>query len=242
MRSISLAAAFFCILLISMARAAPDLSGVWVLEGRAAERELVMTQQALAIQAAYDLLHDDPSLQCEPASLSRVWANPNSRFRIGQHADEVRISFELFDLRRTIPVGDETVKRSEPSTRNVDGEYFQKMGSSFARYDGDRLIIETRDHAPGYIRTSRGIPQSEHTIATEELWLEGDRLNLKLTYVDTTLFKVPFIIDHTFERVGDTEILPYDCEGADYDWFEKLNAPEPGSEPGSEPLAWMLEQ
>lgn len=226
MRSISLSAAFFCVLLGSVARAAPDLSGVWVLDGRAAERELVMTEKALAIQAAYDLLNDDPSLLCEPASLSRVWANPNSRFRIEQHADEVRISFELFDLRRTIPVGDATVRRNEPSTRNVGGESFQKMGSSFAWYEGNRLIIETRNHSSGYIRTSRGIPQSEHTIATEELWLEGDRLNLKLTYVDTTLFKVPFIIDHTFERVGDTEILPYDCEGADYDWFEKLNAPE----------------
>ncbi len=208
------------------ANAEPDFSGVWVLEGRAAERELLLTEKARDIMVEYDLLNDDPSLQCEPASLSRVWANPNSRFRIEQTAEQVRVSFELFDLRREIPIGDETKISDTPSTRNLDGLYFQKMGSSFAWYKDDHLFFETRKHSPGYIRTSRGIPQSANTLATEEFWLEGDTLKMKLTYEDDALFEVPFIIDHTFERAEATEILPYNCEGADYDWFEKLIAPE----------------
>lgn len=227
MRSFRLSAAFFCLSLFSGAAAAEaDLSGVWVLDGRATERELVMTGKALAIQAQYDLLNDDPSLLCEPASLSRVWANPNSRFRIEQSADEILISFELFDLRRRIPLGDSRTMSDKPSTKNLDGQYFQKMGSSFAWYEGDRLFIETRKHSAGYIRTSRGIPQSEKTVATEEFWLDGDTLRLKLTYEDKTLFEIPFIIDHRFERIEDADILPYNCEGAGYDWFEKLNAPQ----------------
>ena len=227
MRYKSLTAAFFCLALIcTTAVAEPDLSGVWVLEGRAAERELLLTEKAREIQADYDLLNDDPSLQCEPASLSRVWANPNSRFTIGQTPKDIQILYELFDLRRTIPLGDENVLTDSPSTKNLNGQFFQKMGSSFAWYAGDRLFIETRKHSPGYIRTSRGIPQSENTIATEEFWLEGDTLKLKLTYVDDTLFESPFIIDHTFERIEASGILPYNCEGADYDWFEKLIAPE----------------
>jgi len=209
----------------SAARAEPDLSGIWVLAGRATERDLVMTEEARAIQAAYDLLIDDPSLQCEPASLSRVWANPNSRFKIEQTERQVLILFELFDLRRTIPLGDATALSGTPSTKNLDGLYFRKMGSSFAWFEDDRLFIETRNHAPGYIRTSRGIPQSEKSVATEEFWLEGDTLNMKLTYEDDTLFEIPFIIDHSFARIDGSEILPYNCEGADYDWFEKLNAP-----------------
>lgn len=188
-----------------------------------------MTDKARAIQAEYDLLNDDPSLWCEPASLSRVWANPNSRFRIEQDDARVLISYELFDLRRTIPIGGEDKLSNTASTRNLDGEYFQKMGSSFAWYEGDRLFIETRKHSPGYIRTSRGIPQSEHTIATEEFWLDGDFLKLKLTYEDDTLFETPFIIDHIFEPMEGSAILRYDCEGADYDWFEKLNAPAEGN-------------
>ena len=198
----------------------------WVLEGRATERELVMTEKAQNMQMEYDLLNDDPSLQCEPASLSRVWANPNSRFRIEQTAEQVLVSFELFDLRREIPIGDETKISDTPSTRNLDGLYFQKMGSSLAWYKDDHFFIETRKHSPGYIRTSRGIPQSENTVAIEEFWLDGATLKMILTYEDDTLFEVPFIIDHSFERVEGEEILPYNCEGADYDWFEKLIAPE----------------
>lgn len=227
MRPTSLTAASLCLpLLCGTAGSAPDLSGVWVLKGRAVERELVMTAEALSIQAGYDLLNDDPSLACEPASLSRVWANPNSRFEIEQDEMRILISYELFDLRRTIPLGDESVIADTPSTRNLDGRYFQKMGSSFAWYQGEKLFIETRNHAFGYIRTSSGIPQSEHSVATEELWLDGDTLRLTLTYEDDTLFSAPFVIDHDFERIAGGEILPYECEGADYDWFERLNAPQ----------------
>ena len=221
MRLLILAAAFFW---VTTASAEPDLSGIWMLQGRAAERELALTDEGKRIQAAYDLLEDDPSLKCVPASISRVWANPNVRIGIEQTADRVLISFEFYDLRRDIPLGDASAMSDTPSTRNVDGETFQEMGSSFAWYERDRLIIETRNHAPGYIRTSRGVPQSRHSVSTEELWLEGETLHLTLTYVDETLFAEPFIMDHTFARTGDTAIPLYDCTDADYEWFEKLNA------------------
>jgi hypothetical protein len=62
MRFRSLTAAFFYLpFLCGAAQAEPDFSGVWVLEGGPAEHELVMTEKALAIQAEYDLLNDDPS-------------------------------------------------------------------------------------------------------------------------------------------------------------------------------------
>ena len=60
--------------------------------------------KALEIQAAYDLLEDDPSLYCEPASTARVWANPNVRIAFDQSDDRVLISYEFYDLRRDIPL------------------------------------------------------------------------------------------------------------------------------------------
>jgi len=209
-----------------LANAEPDLSGIWILSGRAQEGELLMTQKALAIQADYDLLVDDPSLYCEPASTSRVWANPNVRIAFEQADDHVLISYEFYDLRRTVPLGDVSVMSEIPSTRNVGGTYFAKMGSSFGWYENDRLIVRTRQHEPGYIRTSRGIPQGENTETREELWIVGDTLNLKQTYVDETLFKKPFVIDYSFRRTGETEMQLYECTDADYDWFDKLNAPQ----------------
>jgi len=208
--------------------AVPDLSGIWMLSGRAAEGDLVMTDRAMSIQADYDLLVDDPSLNCEPASISRVWANPNVRIEIEQLADRILINYEFYDLRREIPLGDLGVVTDTPSTQNVDGVRFAKMGSSFAKYTADSLVIETVKHSNGFIRTSRGVPQSDKTTATEVLWLEDDVLHLTLTYVDETLFEIPFVLTHKFSRTNDTVLPLYECTDADYDWFEKLNAPKSG--------------
>ena len=182
----------------------------------------------MRIQSEYDLLVDDPSLYCVPASSSRVWANPNVRIAFDQTDERVLISYEFYDLRRDIPLGDESVMSDMPSTRNVDGTYFQEMGSSFAHYEGERLIIESRNHSAGYIRTSRGVPQSANTVAIEELWIEGDTLKLKQTYIDETLFAVPFVVTYPFKRIEGSEIPLYECTDANYDWFNELNAPQEG--------------
>lgn len=216
------------LLLSSSLYAVPDLSGVWMLSGRATEGELVMTAEALSIQGEYDLLVDDPSLYCVPASTSRVWANPNVRIEIDQTEERVLVSYEFYDLRRDIPLGDESVMSAVPSTKNVEGTYFQEMGSSFGWYEGDRLIIESRNHSPGYIRTSRGVPQSTNTVTIEELWIEEDTLHLTQTYIDETLFEKPFVLDYLYKRVDASEIELYECTDANYDWFNELNAPKEG--------------
>ena len=202
-----------------------DVSGVWMLNGRAQEGELRLTAEGLRIQSEYDLLEDDPSLYCVPASASRVWANPNVRTSIEQYPDRIFISHEFFDLRRDIPIGDASVIPDEPSTKNVNGSYFAELGSSFAYYQGDHLIIESRKHAPGYIRTSVGVPQGEETHTIEELWLEDGELRLTQTYIDETLFEVPFVLNYRFTRFADSEIPLYQCTDADYDWFNELNSP-----------------
>jgi len=217
------------VLLLSLVvHAEPDLSGIWMLAGRVTESDVQLTDASLKIQADYDLLSDDPSLYCEPASTSRVWANPNVRIAFDQAADRILISYEFYDLRRDIPLGTPADISGSPSTRNVDGTWFSKMGSSVAWYEGDHLLIETRNHSPGYIRTSRGIPQSENSVTTEDLWIEDGDLRLTLTYVDDTLFDSPFVLEHRFEKLKDTELPLYNCTDADYDWFEKLNAPATG--------------
>lgn len=205
--------------------AAPDLSGIWMLNLPDSESEIVFTAEGQRIQSEYDLLVDDPSLYCTPASASRIWANPNAPIKIEQTAQSILISYELFDLRREIPLGDESTLTDSPSTKNLNGDYFAEMGSSFARYEGERLIIESRQHAPGYIRTSRGIPQSAHTVAIEELWVEADTLHITHTYIDGTLFEQPFVLEYTFRRSDATELALYECTDANYDWFNELNTP-----------------
>ena len=205
---------------------APDLTGIWTLNGPGTESEILLTEEGLRIQSEYDLLVDDPSLFCVPASASRIWANPGARILIQQNEEAVLISYELFDLRRDIPIGGESAMTDMPSTKNVDGTYFQEMGSSFARYVDERLIIESRNHSLGYIRTSRGIPQSTNTIANEVLRVEGDTLHLTHTYFDDTLYENPIVMDYFFRRTDESEITLYECREANYDWFNELNAPK----------------
>jgi len=205
---------------------APDLTGIWTLNGPGTESEILLTEEGLRIQSEYDLLVDDPSLFCVPASASRIWANPGARILIQQSEEAVLISYELFDLRRDIPIGDESVMSNMPSTKNITGTYFQEMGSSFARYVDERLIIESRNHSLGYIRTSRGIPQSRNTVTNEVLRIEGDTLHLTHTYFDDTLYENPIVMDYFFRQADESEITLYECREANYDWFNELNAPK----------------
>ena len=223
LRALFLAATLFS---SSSLAAAPDLSGIWTLNGPGTESEILLTEEGLRLQSEYDLLVDDPSLFCVPASASRIWANPGARILIQQSEEAVLISYELFDLRRDIPIGDESVMSNMPSTKNITGTYFQEMGSSFARYVDERLIIESRNHSLGYIRTSRGIPQSRNTIANEVLRIEGDTLHLTHTYFDDTLYENPIVMEYFFRRTDESEITLYECKEANYDWFNELNAPK----------------
>jgi hypothetical protein len=201
-----------------------DVSGTWMLNGPGTESEVLLTEEGKRLQGDYDLLVDDPSLYCTPASSSRIWANPGAPIKIEQTATSILISYELFDLRREIPLGDESTLTDQPSTQNLNGAFFGEMGSSFASYEGERLIIESRNHGYGYIRTSRGIPQVPGTIAIEVLEVEGDTLQITHTYIDETIFEKPLVLEYFFKRSDETELNVYDCTEANYNWFDELNA------------------
>jgi|TARA_B110000208_G_scaffold34095_2_gene44933 hypothetical protein len=204
--------------------ALPDFSGVWMLSGPGSESEILLTEEGRRLQWEYDLLTDDPSLLCVPASVARIWANPNSGIKIELSDDAVLISYELFDLRRKIPIGDVSVMPVLPSTKNLSGTAFSEMGSSVAQLENGRLIIESRNHTIGYIRTSRGIPQSSNTVAFEELDIEEGVLHITHTYIDDTLYEKPIVLEYVFRKTEESDIFLYECSDADYDWFNKLNA------------------
>ena len=210
---------FFCGSAVSQTA----ISGVWLLNGPGTESAIQLKPLGEQIRTDYDLLVDDPSLSCTPASVSRIWANPNSRIKITEQSDAIEISYELFNLRRRIPVGDDSVMSDSPSTKNLSGTLFAEMGSSFAFHDGSTLIIESRNHAPGYIRTSRGIPQSPNTVAIEELEVRDGELHITHTYRDESLFEVPLVLEYSFRRIEAEDVDIYSCTDADYDWFLDLN-------------------
>ena len=203
--------------------AQPEVNGIWVLDTTVSMSTAELTPYGQNLQDHYDILTDDPSLNCVPASLSRVWANPNSLFEIDVQPDQVLISYELFDLRRTIPLDAALADGAPPSTNNLNADSFSSMGTSVAEINDDALWVFTDRHTGGFLRTSVGLPQGSNTTAIEKFWRDGEYLMLEITYQDDTLYLVPFAMTFRFAR-SNLETLPiYDCTDADYDWFELLN-------------------
>jgi hypothetical protein len=201
----------------------PDLSGIWEAAGRNQEGELSLTDHALEIQSEYDLLNDDPSLQCVPASLGRVITTPNVRFQILLSEIGVQFNYRMFDLRRKVAWLGSSDEELEFTT-NISGDSFAVMGKSRAFWTDDELVVITEDLAAGYVRTSTGVPQAETTTSIERYWLDemGD-LRIELTYFDDSLFEMPFTTRYRFVRSDSQELGLYECTDPSYEWFEKLN-------------------
>jgi len=191
------------------------VEGIWILDRIESETPAPLTVRGLAVQQHYDLLKDDPSLRCEPASLARVYGNPNTRTGIRSEDDKLLVDHELFDLRRVLqPVGSALVPVTGISV----------FGSQSYELDGDRLRIHSSGHSAGYIRTGTGYPQGEGGSATETFWREGESLMLELVYQDPAMFEGEYRILHRLFATREKAVPAYDCTDADYDWFEQLNS------------------
>jgi hypothetical protein len=193
------------------------VEGVWILKGIEVETPAALTAQGQAVQDAYDLLNDDPSLRCEAASLARVYGNPNTRTGISLVDGVLLVEHELFDIKRNIePVGSEA---------RMD---YPAFGTPVFELDGERIRVHSTGHSAGYIRTGTGYPQGAGGSVTETFWRDGDDLMVELVYTDPVMFSGEYRVLHRLFATGETSVPLYDCTDADYDWFEQLNAEATG--------------
>jgi len=87
-----------------------------------------------AAQAAYNTA-DDPQIFCEPPGVVRQAGFTPHPVRITQNDDHVVLEYEEYGGRRVVYFGDEPPVPGEKS----------HLGDSVARYEGDALIIESRN-------------------------------------------------------------------------------------------------
>jgi len=140
---------------MQLANGQPNLSGAWTMRGggrrnaggppgagegppgapggpgrgRAA---VPFNEIGAALQAVYDPVND-PQVQCEPPGLVRQAGFTPHPARIEQHDDYVVIAYEEYGSVRTIYFDD----------RDLVGGAHTNLGQSIARYEGDKLIVET---------------------------------------------------------------------------------------------------
>jgi len=202
-----------------------DIEGIWILNRIVSELPAPLNAQGASIQDAYDLLEDDPSLHCAPASIARVWGNPNTRTGIHLTDGRLVLEHELFDLRRSIAEASAvTAGADEPTTVNINGDAFTTMGHSVFHINDGKVLIETSHQSPGFIRTGTGYPQSDEAVTTETFWRDGEALMMELVYTDPKLFEGSYTMVHRLLATGENAVPEYNCTDADYDWFEQLNA------------------
>lgn len=119
------------------------------------DEEPQLSAEGQALQSKFDA-RNDPQVQCEPPGLVRQAGVTPHPFSIQQFEDRVEFAYEEYGGTRTVYF----------DKRDLLGGDVSRFGQSFARYEGDTLIIETT-HVAGNWATPFGIILSDQTTTKE---------------------------------------------------------------------------
>jgi hypothetical protein len=156
---------------LQLANGLPNISGAWTGEatGRVGRPILHVppmdyNEIGAALQAEFDPVND-PQVQCEPPGLVRQAGFSPHPVRIEQYDDHVVLNYEEYAGLRTIYFDD----------RDLVGGEHTHLGQSIARYEGQKLIIESSHLLPNLSATT-GNPLTDQT-TTVETYYRQDELN-----------------------------------------------------------------
>lgn len=202
-----------------------DITGTWLLApapGRSTSGPQVMldhmTPAGKAAVAKYDPFKDDPAFRCDPVTVRRVWAAPGTPLAIRRERDRVVLRFEWMDVERIVHLNQREHPKNGPRT---------SLGHSIGRFEGDTLVIETANFAPGVLsqyveqagQPTRGMLHSAALTAVERVRLDAarQRLVVEISLKDPEFFTRDFD-PAVFEYApSDLKIEPFNCtpEGVD---------------------------
>ena len=140
----------------------------------------------------------------------------NNAYRFVQIPGFVVIHYEMIHDIRVIPVTDRP---------HVDDDIRQWMGDARGRWEGDTLVVETRNfHDRGMIATStgsgrmKGIPASEALHVVERFTrLSRDELLWEVTVTDPEVYERPWTLSMPLTRDPDYTMFEYACHEGNRD-------------------------
>ena len=190
----------------------PNFTGAWTGEstGRvgppiANVPPLPLNEVGAALQANFDA-KNDPQVQCEPPGLIRQAGFTPHPVRIEQYDDHVVISYEEYGGVRTIYFDDRSL---------VDGERTH-LGQSIARYEGQKLIIESSRLLPNLVATNGNLLTDQTT--TVETYYRNDTaegravLAQDLVATDPGHLTAPWTISWGKYAEDDYDFIEVDCQ------------------------------
>lgn len=128
----------------------------------------------------------------------------NSNYRIVQTSDYVMIMAEMVNDVRIIRIDGE----------HQPGAIYKWMGDSVGHWDGDTLVVTTRNiHPQQSFRGSTG-----KLTTTEHFWMESDgQINYRVTMNDPEVYGQPWTAEVPMRRLGaDDRIYEYACHEGNY--------------------------
>lgn len=192
----------------------PNLTGAWTNAIRnrggagAGERRgppaLPFNEVGAALQAEFDPIND-PQVQCEPPGLVRQAGFTPHPYRVEQFDDHVVLSYEEYGSVRTIYFDD----------RDLVGGEHTNLGQSIARYEGQKLIIETT-HLLANLSSTAGNMLSDQTTTVETYYRSEDVdgrsfLNMEMVITDPLYLAEPHTMSSTKPYTAGYEFIAVDC-------------------------------
>lgn len=175
----------------------PDFTGMWLGSEIGAGPPVVnghqstswpnpppLTEAGKKAFAAFDIKTDDPPERCLPWGFPRDVVFTFYPMQLFQTKDELLMLFEYEPIPRRIYLDG----RDYPT--DIPPQWF---GYSIGHWEGDTLVVETKNIRGDNILTTNGLPQSDKMEVTERFRLldEGKTLEVKVKAVDPIYYTKP---------------------------------------------------
>ncbi|MGI9273017.1 MAG: DUF6152 family protein [Woeseiaceae bacterium] len=197
---------------LQLANGWPNMTGAWTGEatGRVGAPidnvpPFAFNEVGAAIQAEFDPVND-PQVWCEPPGLVRQAGFTPHPVRIQQFSDRVVLSYEEYGGVRKVFFDD----------RDHDSDEKTHLGQSIARYEGQKLIIESENLLPNLSATNGNL-LSDQTTTVETYYredLDDGRAVLKMDLVATDPGHLTAPWKFTWGKYAedDYEFIEVECE------------------------------
>jgi hypothetical protein len=201
-----------------------DITGTWLLApmpGRSTSGPQPMmqslTEAGKAAVARYNPFKDDPVFRCDPVAVRRVWGAPGTPLSITREKDRIILRHEWMDVKRIVYLN----QREHPKGTRTS------LGHSIGHFEGDTLVIETSNYAPGVLnqyveqagQPTRGLLHSAALTTVERLRLDAARQRLVVEFAlkDPEFFTREFDPSTLEFAPSDLKLEPFKCtpEGVD---------------------------
>ena len=200
-------------------KARRDIFGTWLLapmpnRSTSGPQPMIesMTPAGKAAVAKYNPFKDDPVFRCDPVAVRRVWGAPGTPLSITREGDRVILRHEWMDVKRIVYLNLHEHPKSGPRT---------SLGHSIGHFEGETLVIETGNYAPGVLnqyvevpgQPTRGLLHSAALTSVERVHLDAARQRLVVEFAlkDPEYFTRDFDPSSLEYAPSDLTLEPFKC-------------------------------